>query len=68
MNFKVTGQPITFALGEDDKHCIVSAQNPGLDAKAEPALGLRLVLGLARVAGGDLQIGRDRIKLMLPKA
>ncbi len=64
----LAGQPMTFALGQDDTHCIVSARNPGLDAKAEPALGLRLVLGLARVAGGDLQIGRDHIKLMLPRA
>lgn len=62
----VSGEPQTFTLGQDDKHCILSSANPAPDPGAEPILALRLVLGLARVAGGDLETGRDRLKLLLP--
>ena len=44
---------------------------PGLDAgDGDPAsggFGLRLVRGLARIAGGDLTITRTRISLALPE-
>ena len=44
---------------------------PGLDAgDGDPAgagFGLRLVRGLARIAGGDLTIARTRISLVLPE-
>ena len=58
----------SFSLTADEDNCVLSAVNPGLDPKAELHLGLRLVLGLARVAGGDVWISRDRIKLLLPRA
>ncbi len=61
-------EPPIFSLGQDGKHCLVSAANPGIDADAEPDLGLRLVIGLARVGGAELRIHRDRMILLLPKA
>ena len=57
----------TFSLEEDDSHCIVSVRHPAPSA-GEPSLGLQLVLGLARIAGGDLRTASDRLELVLPKA
>lgn len=64
----LTDKPPAFSLGEDDAHCIVGVPDPGLETAGEPGLGLRLVLGLARIAGGDLRISGGRVALLLPKA
>jgi hypothetical protein len=61
-------EPQRFTLTDDGRHSIVSALNRGMDTGAEPSLPLRLALGLARLAGGDLRIGRDRLDLLLPRA
>lgn len=63
-----SSRPLTFALEEDESHCIVRVRNPNGASDEEPGLGLRLMLGLARIAGGDVQTTSDWIKLLLPKA
>lgn len=59
----LSDEPPTFALEEDESHCIVSVTSPS----GEPDLGLQLVHGLARIAGGNLRTGSGRLELLLPK-
>jgi len=63
----LSDEPLTFFLDEDETHCVVSVRAPAMALEEEPSLGLRLVLGLARIAGGDLVTSGDRLKLLLPK-
>lgn len=63
----LSDEPLTFFLDEDETHCVVSVRAPAMALEEEPSLGFRLVLGLARIAGGDLVTSGDRLKLLLPK-
>jgi len=59
-------------LDNHNGQCVLWVRPPrGLDAAdADPAsggFGLRLVRGLARIAGGDLTVARTRITLALPE-
>ena len=63
----ISDQPLRFFIDEDQEHCVVSVRNPNGALEPEPTLGLRLVLGLARIAGGDLKVTDDWLKLLLPK-
>lgn len=62
------GEPTLFEIGGNERHCIVSAAKPEAMESDEPSLGMRLVLGLARVAGGDVDTKGERVKLLLPQA
>ncbi len=66
------GEKLVVNLDNHHGQCVLWVRPPrGLDAAdADPAsggFGLRLVRGLARVAGGDLTIARTRISLALPE-
>ena len=66
------GEKLVVNLDNHHGQCVLWVRPPrGLDAAdADPAsggFGLRLVRGLARVAGGDLTIARARISLALPE-
>jgi hypothetical protein len=66
------GEKLVVHLDNHNGQCVLWVRPPrGLDAAdADPGsggFGLRLVRGLARVAGGDLTIARARISLALPE-
>ena len=66
------GETLTVHLDNVKGRCMLWVRPPkGLDAAdADPAsggFGLRLVRGLARIAGGDLTITTSRISLALPE-
>ena len=66
------GEKLVVHLDNHKGRCVLWVRPPGgLDAAdADPAsggFGLRLVRGLARIAGGDLTIAASRITLALPE-
>ncbi len=66
------GENLLVHLDNRSGRCVLWVRSPpGLDAAdPDPAgggFGLRLVRGLARIAGGDLAISRTRISLALPE-
>ncbi|HUE78499.1 MAG TPA: histidine kinase dimerization/phospho-acceptor domain-containing protein [Sphingomicrobium sp.] len=66
------GENLVVHLDNRSGRCVLWVRPPpGLEpADADPAggsFGLRLVRGLARIAGGDLTISRTRISLALPE-
>ena len=66
------GETLVVHLDNHKGRCVLWARPPrGLNAKdADPAsggFGLRLVRGLARVAGGDLTTTAARVSLALPE-
>ena len=66
------GEKLVVHLDNHNGQCVLWVRPPrGLDAAdADPGsggFGLRLVRGLARVAGGDLTIAKTRISLALPE-
>ncbi|HEU5286181.1 MAG TPA: hypothetical protein VFU20_06705, partial [Sphingomicrobium sp.] len=67
------GETVVVHLDNASGRCLLWVRPPpGLDAAAngDPASGgfsLRLVRGLARIAGGDLTITKARITLALPE-
>ena len=74
------GEALTFRLGSDGECCSISVSRPaslgGIDLAPErnrrssdaASLPLRLVMGLARAAGGDLVATPSELSLRLPKA
>ena len=74
------GETLTFRIGSDARHCMLSVDRPtGLHrtdlspdrnrrAGDAATLPLRLVSGLARTAGGELDVSGDRLVLRLPRA
>jgi hypothetical protein len=74
------GETLTFRIGSDGKGCMIGVNRPaslnGLDLAPErnrrssdaASLPLRLVMGLARAAGGDLVATAGELNLHLPKA
>lgn len=74
------GAILTFSLGSDQKSCTLAVDRPSslptgdLDSahsrqSNDPdTLPIRLVVGLARAAGGSLDTGGDRLVLRLPRA
>lgn len=74
------GETLTFRIGSDRECCMLSVSRPaslsGMDLAPErnrrssdaASLPLRLVMGLARAAGGDLVATNGEISLRLPKA
>ena len=73
-------ETLTFTLGSDDRCCAIGVNRPASLATADlrpdrnrrasdvATLPLRLVMGLARTAGGELEATGDRLTLRLPKA
>lgn len=66
------GERLVVNLDNSKGHCLLWVRPPpGLDAAngelASGGFGLRLVRGLARIAGGDLTITKARITLALPE-
>jgi signal transduction histidine kinase len=74
------GETLAFRLGSDERCCAISVNRPASLAAVDlrpdrnrrasdvATLPLRLVMGLARTAGGELETSGDRLTLRLPKA
>jgi hypothetical protein len=74
------GETLTFRIGSDGDFCVIGVNRPAslsvLDLAPDrnrrssdaASLPLRLVMGLARAAGGDLVATPDELSLRLPKA
>ena len=74
------GEMLTFRIGSDAECCALTVNRPagldGADLRCErnrragdsATLPLRLVMGLARTAGGELEAGEEELSLRLPKA
>jgi hypothetical protein len=74
------GEMLTFRIGSDTECCALSVDRPaalkGADLRPDrnrragdsTTLPLRLVMGLARTAGGELELTTDRLTLRLPRA
>jgi len=74
------GEKLTFRIGSDSECCALGVDRPaalmGADLRPDrnrragdaATLPLRLVMGLARTAGGELDLTADRLTLRLPKA
>ena len=73
------GETLTFRIGSDADFCILAVSRPsaldGCDLAPDrnrrsgdgPTLPLRLVMGLARTAGGELDATPDELRLRIPK-
>ena len=80
IGFAKEGETLTFRIGSDARHCTLTVDRPtGLNrtdlspdrnrrAGDAATLPLRLVTGLARTAGGELEVSGDRLVLRLPSA
>lgn len=74
------GETLTFGIGSDSECCALGVEGPAAlkganlhpdrnrRASDSTTLPLRLVMGLARTAGGELDLSADRLTLRLPKA
>ena len=74
------GEILTFKIGSDAECCALSVNRPsglkGADLRADrnrrasdgATLPLRLVMGLARTAGGEVEATEEQLTLRLPKA
>ena len=56
-------EPQSFSVSLDQRFCVVSAGNPGFDPGSASQACRCAWSGLARIAGGDLVIGLERIEL-----